>query len=61
VTHVSTIISVIACLCMSTSGYLVFTDKTQGNILNNFPTDDTLINIARACVSVSLVVVLRRY
>ena len=51
VTHVSTTLSVIACLCMSTSGFLVFTDKTQGNILNNFSTDDTLINIARACVS----------
>lgn len=51
VTHVSTMISVFACLCMSTSGFLVFTSKTQGNILNNFADDDTLINIARACVS----------
>ncbi|CEQ42590.1 SPOSA6832_04401 [Sporobolomyces salmonicolor] len=51
VTHVSTILSVVACLCMSTSGFLVFTDRTQGNILNNFAEDDTLINIARACVS----------
>lgn len=51
VTHVSTILSVVACLCMSTSGFLVFTSRTQGNILNNFSDDDTLINIARACVS----------
>lgn len=50
VTHVSTTISVIACLCMSTSGFLVFTDRTQGNILNNFSEDDMLINIARLCV-----------
>lgn len=50
VTHISTALSVFACLCMSTSGFLVFTDKTQGNILNNFAQDDTLINIARACV-----------
>ncbi|GAA5839324.1 hypothetical protein JCM3766R1_004800 [Sporobolomyces carnicolor] len=49
VTHVSTLLSVIACLCMSTSGFLVFTDRTQGNILNNFAEDDWLINVARAC------------
>ncbi|GAA5916392.1 Avt2p [Sporobolomyces salmoneus] len=49
VTHVSTILSVVACLCMSTSGFLVFTDRTQGNILNNFAEDDWLINVARAC------------
>lgn len=35
---------------MSTSGFLVFTDRTQGNILNNFAEDDLLINVARACV-----------
>ncbi|GAA5821852.1 hypothetical protein JCM10212_007043 [Sporobolomyces blumeae] len=49
VTHVSTILSVVACLCMSISGFLVFTDRTQGNILNNFAEDDWLINVARAC------------
>ncbi|KAK4055630.1 hypothetical protein OIV83_000176 [Microbotryomycetes sp. JL201] len=48
VTHVSTGLSVIACLCMSTSGYLVFTNRTPGNILNAFAEDDGLINIARA-------------
>ena len=51
VTHVSTALSVVACLCMSTSGFLVFTNKTPGNILNAFAEDDTLINIARAFVS----------
>lgn len=50
VTHISTALSVFACLCMSTSGFLVFTDRTQGNILNNFSANDTLINVARACV-----------
>ncbi|GAA5919445.1 hypothetical protein JCM1841_002397 [Sporobolomyces salmonicolor] len=54
VTHVSTILSVVACLCMSTSGFLVFTDRTQGNILNNFAEDDTLINIARACFGANM-------
>ena len=36
VTHISTIISLIACCTLAISAYLVFTDKTQGNILNNF-------------------------
>lgn len=36
VTHVSTAVSLVACSVMAISGYLVFTDKTQGNILNNF-------------------------
>lgn len=37
VTHVSTAISLACCFTMAISGYWVFTDKTQGNILNNFP------------------------
>lgn len=36
VTHVSTVVSLISCSIMAISGYLVFTDRTQGNILNNF-------------------------
>lgn len=36
VTHVSTIVSFIACSIMAISGFVVFTDRTQGNILNNF-------------------------
>uniref|UniRef100_A0A8H7Y803 Amino acid transporter transmembrane domain-containing protein n=1 Tax=Psilocybe cubensis TaxID=181762 RepID=A0A8H7Y803_PSICU len=47
VTHISTFISLVSCLMLAVSAYVVFTDKTQGNILNNFPSDDTLINIAR--------------
>jgi sodium-coupled neutral amino acid transporter 11 len=37
VTHISTCVSLVACMTLAISGYLVFTDKTQGNILNNFP------------------------
>jgi sodium-coupled neutral amino acid transporter 11 len=37
VTHVSTAISLVACVTMAVAGFQVFTDKTQGNILNNFP------------------------
>ncbi|KAF8200809.1 amino acid transporter [Pholiota molesta] len=47
VTHVSTFISLVSCMTLAISAYVVFTDKTQGNILNNFPQNDTLINVAR--------------
>ncbi|KAJ3570373.1 hypothetical protein NP233_g4458 [Leucocoprinus birnbaumii] len=47
VTHVSTFLSLISCTTLAVSAYLVFTDKTQGNILNNFSQTDTLINVAR--------------
>lgn len=36
VTHISTVISLVSCCTLAISAYLVFTDKTQGNILNNF-------------------------
>jgi sodium-coupled neutral amino acid transporter 11 len=36
VTHISTIISLFACCSLAISSFLVFTDKTKGNILNNF-------------------------
>ena len=36
VTHISTILSLISCCTLAISAYLVFTDRTQGNILNNF-------------------------
>jgi sodium-coupled neutral amino acid transporter 11 len=47
VTHYSTTISLIACLVMAISGYLTFGDKTLGNVLNNFPNDNLMVNIAR--------------
>lgn len=79
VIHVSTALSVIACLVMSFSGFLTFTDRTQAyvypssssnallswfwdsffvcvirNILNNFPNDDVVINIARVCFGLNM-------
>lgn len=36
VTHVSTALSLVSCCTLAVSAYLVFTDRTQGNILNNF-------------------------
>ncbi|KAK4549683.1 hypothetical protein LTR36_004984 [Oleoguttula mirabilis] len=47
VTHYSTSISMVACMTMALGGYLSFGDRTQGNVLNNFPTDNVMVNIAR--------------
>ncbi len=47
VTHYSTFISMVACLAMALTGFLTFGDKTLGNVLNNFPTDNVMVNIAR--------------
>ncbi|BFZ54392.1 hypothetical protein PYCC9005_001427 [Savitreella phatthalungensis] len=51
VTHISTGISCLACLVMALTGYLVFSESTRGNILNNFPRDngDVLVILARFC------------
>ena len=51
VTHISTGVSCLACLIMALTGYLIFTDSTKGNILNNFPKDsgNLMVTIARFC------------
>lgn len=36
VTHVSTLFSLFSCCILAISAFWVFTNKTQGNILNNF-------------------------
>ena len=51
VTHFSTGISMIACLAMALAGFLTFGDKTLGNVLNNFPSDNVMVNIARLYAS----------
>lgn len=47
VTHISTSVSMIACLAMAVAGFLTFGDMTKGNVLNNFPPDNIMVNIAR--------------
>ncbi|KAH3261674.1 hypothetical protein KXW31_003400 [Aspergillus fumigatus] len=47
VTHYSTAVSLCMCLAMGISGFLFFGSKTQGNVLNNFPSDNVMVNIAR--------------
>ncbi|KAL5386305.1 hypothetical protein PMIN06_001707 [Paraphaeosphaeria minitans] len=58
VTHYSTGISLVACLVMAYFGYLTFGDKTQGNVLNNFPNDNVFVNIARFCFGLNMLTTL---
>ncbi|KAJ2905242.1 Transmembrane amino acid transporter family protein [Zalerion maritima] len=54
VTHYSTGISMFACLIMALAGFLTFGDKTLGNVLNNFPPDNTMVNVARLCFGLNM-------
>ena len=58
VTHFSTGISMVACLLMALSGFLTFGDKTLGNVLNNFPADNVMVNIARLCFGLNMLTTL---
>ena len=54
VTHYSTAIAAVAAVAMSLAGYWTFTDKTLGNVLNNFPPDDGMVNLARFCFGMNM-------
>jgi sodium-coupled neutral amino acid transporter 11 len=54
VTHISTAISLVACSTLAVSAYVVFTDKTHGNILNNFPRVPIILFGLGAVVDISL-------
>ncbi|KAG6305631.1 hypothetical protein E4U45_008536 [Claviceps purpurea] len=58
VTHYSTGISMLACLTMALAGFLTFGDKTLGNVLNNFPSDNSMVNIARLCFGLNMLTTL---
>ncbi|KAJ5653355.1 hypothetical protein N7490_000358 [Penicillium lividum] len=58
VTHYSTGVSLIMCLAMGLAGFLSFGSKTQGNVLNNFPSDNILVNIARFCFGLNMLTTL---
>ncbi|KAF7503963.1 hypothetical protein GJ744_002988 [Endocarpon pusillum] len=58
VTHYSTTISMLACLSMALAGFLAFGSLTKGNVLNNFPTDNILVNIARFCFGLNMLTTL---
>ncbi|KZZ94961.1 Transmembrane amino acid transporter family protein [Moelleriella libera RCEF 2490] len=58
VTHYSTGISMLACLAMALAGFLTFGDKTLGNVLNNFPSDNSMVNVARLCFGLNMLTTL---
>ncbi|KAK3903855.1 acid protease [Staphylotrichum tortipilum] len=58
VTHMSTAISMVACLLMALAGFLTFGDRTQGNVLNNFPADNAMVNLARLCFGLNMLTTL---
>ncbi|KAI1809035.1 transmembrane amino acid transporter family protein [Poronia punctata] len=58
VTHYSTGVSMIACLVMALAGFLTFGDKTLGNVLNNFPADNSMVTIARLCFGLNMLTTL---
>ncbi|KAG0652418.1 Vacuolar amino acid transporter 2 [Hyphodiscus hymeniophilus] len=51
-------ISMLACLLMALAGFLTFGSKTEGNVLNNFPTDNIMVNIARLCFGLNMLTTL---
>ncbi|QSZ31544.1 hypothetical protein DSL72_001111 [Monilinia vaccinii-corymbosi] len=58
VTHYSTGISMLACLLMALSGFLTFGSHTLGNVLNNFPAANPLVNLARLCFGLNMLTTL---
>ncbi|KAJ2306078.1 hypothetical protein IWW55_001621 [Coemansia sp. RSA 2706] len=55
VIHTSSVIATVASLIIAIVGYAYFREKTQGNILNNFPQDNLLINIARFLFALNMI------
>lgn len=43
---------------MALSGFLTFGSLTLGNVLNNFPADNTMVNIARLCFGLNMLTTL---
>ncbi|KAF3917508.1 hypothetical protein ABW21_db0206945 [Orbilia brochopaga] len=58
VTHYSTSISMVACMAMALAGFLTFGDKTMGNVLNNFPSSNLMVNVARFCFGLNMLTTL---
>ncbi|RYP50120.1 hypothetical protein DL768_004324 [Monosporascus sp. mg162] len=58
VTHYSVGVSTLACLAMALAGFLAFGDRTRGNVLNNFPADNTMVTLARLCFGLNMLTTL---
>jgi sodium-coupled neutral amino acid transporter 11 len=43
---------------MALAGFLVFGDATLGNVLNNFPSDNIMVNVARLCFGLNMLTTL---
>jgi sodium-coupled neutral amino acid transporter 11 len=43
---------------MALAGFITFGSKTQGNVLNNFSTSNTMVNIARFCFGLNMLTTL---
>lgn len=48
----------VACITMALAGFLTFGDKTQGNVLNNFPSENAFVNAARLCFGLNMLTTL---
>ncbi|PSR78799.1 transmembrane amino acid transporter [Coniella lustricola] len=58
VTHFSTGVSMLACMLVALAGFLTFGDQTLGNVLNNFPADNPMVNLARLCFGLNMLTTL---
>ncbi|KKY23840.1 putative amino acid transporter [Phaeomoniella chlamydospora] len=58
VVHLSTFISLLFCLTMALTGFLTFGSLTKGNLLNNFPPTNIMVNIARFCFGLNMLTTL---
>ncbi|KAJ6257146.1 hypothetical protein Dda_8032 [Drechslerella dactyloides] len=43
---------------MALAGFLTFGEKTMGNVLNNFPTSNLMVNVARFCFGLNMLTTL---
>jgi len=48
----------VACLAMALGGFVSFGSATLGNVLNNFPTDNVVVNVARFCFGLNMLTTL---
>ena len=55
ITRRSLVIAVVLCMLMAVPGYMVFRDKTDPNLLNNYPGDDTVMNVVRSLYAFTMV------
>jgi sodium-coupled neutral amino acid transporter 11 len=55
ITRRALLVAVVLCLVMAVPGYLVFRDKTDPNLLNNYPASDGVMNAVRCLYAFTMV------